>query len=245
MRSFLAFLSGLCLLLAVPLSAQRRPAFVVLRSAPIIEHLAATPRQASVRERLLTPEADSYKAALRAEKSPLVARMEQRGIVVDWQIETVLNAVLIQASAEDLAWLRTQPSVIAADFSPEFHRHLDAAASLISAPAVWKALGGSSNAGRGVLIGIIDSGIDQQHPMFADSGFNAPSGFPKTNASTGGTYTQQQSDCGQEFRLYLVAQLSHLQQPLRSERFRRRRSRHLCGLCGGRSPRDYAVQHYD
>jgi minor extracellular serine protease Vpr len=189
MRYFLAFLGGLGLLLAGPLLAQRRPAFVVLGSAPIIEHLAATPRETSVRERLFTAEAKSYQSALRVEKAALVARMQQHGIVVDWQIETVLNAVLIEATAEDLVWLRTEPGITTAEFAPKFHVHLDAAASLISAPAVWNSLGGSANAGRGVLIGIIDSGIEQTHPMFADSGFTAPSGFPVSDTAADKAYT--------------------------------------------------------
>jgi len=169
----------LCLLLTTPLSAQRKPAFVVLSSPPAIERLAAAPRETSVRERLFTTEAESYRTALRTEKAPLVARMQQRGIVVDWQIETVLNAVMIQATEEDLIWLRTQPGVTAAEFAPKFHIHLDQAANLINAPAVWNSpqVGGSANAGRGVLIGIIDSGIEQTHQMFADSGFTAPRGF--------------------------------------------------------------------
>src|ERR1035438_8912259 len=125
MKSFVAFLGGLCLLLTSPLSAQRQPAFVVMSSPAAIEHLAATPREIPVRERLFTAEAQSYKAALRAEKAPLVARMQQRGIQVDWQIETVLNAVLVQATEEELAWLRTQPGVATAEFAPQFHVHLD------------------------------------------------------------------------------------------------------------------------
>src|ERR1019366_2465236 len=105
---------------------------------------------------------------------------QERGIVVDWQIETILNAVLVQATEEDLLWLRTQPGVTAAEFAPMFHVHLGAAAKLINAPAVWQSLpGGQSSAGSGVFIGILDSGIEQTHPMFADFGFTAPAnGFP-------------------------------------------------------------------
>jgi minor extracellular serine protease Vpr len=189
MRSFLAFLGGSFLLLSLPLSAQRQPAFVVLGSSSAVEHLAATPRETSVHDRLFAAEGQAYKAALRAAKAPLVARMQQRGIPVDWQIETVLNAVLIQATEEDLAWLRTQPGVTAAQFARTFHVNLDAAATLISAPAVWQSLGGSLNAGRGVLIAIVDSGIQQTNPMFADSSFSAPAGFPVSDTSADKAYT--------------------------------------------------------
>ncbi len=188
MRFSVAFL-GLFTLTAIPASAQRQPAIVTLNSPPVVEHFVRTPREISVRRRLFTSEAASYRAALRTEKAPLVASIQGRGIPVDWQIETILNAVMIQATDDDLAWLRTQPLVTSAEYAPTFRVHMDAAAKLISAPAVWQALGGSTNAGKGIMIGIVDSGIDYRHPMFTDTGFTAPAGFPLTNQSTGGTFT--------------------------------------------------------
>ncbi len=40
-------------------------------------------------------------------------------------------------------------------------------------------MGGVSNAGAGIKIGIIDSGIDQTHPAFQDKSLTPPAGFPK------------------------------------------------------------------
>ena len=47
----------------------------------------------------------------------------------------------------------------------------------IGAPALW----GSTldTAGQGVKIGIIDSGIDPEHPYFDPTGYTMPPGFPK------------------------------------------------------------------
>jgi subtilisin family serine protease len=48
----------------------------------------------------------------------------------------------------------------------------------MNAPAAWSALGGASNAGAGIKIAVLDSGIDQTHPAFQDSSLTAPKGFP-------------------------------------------------------------------
>src|SRR6202012_1408149 len=104
---------------------------------------------------------------------PLVARMLQRGIPVTAQLETVINAILIDATDDDLAWARAQPEVQAAEFAVEMRPGLDAATALIGAPQIWAQLGGQDNAGKGIKIGIVDSGIDAGNPMFSDAGFPA------------------------------------------------------------------------
>src|SRR5437667_4471315 len=54
--------------------------------------------------------------------------------------------------------------------------------TLIGAPVLWNAVGGQSNAGAGVKIGIIDTGIDQTHPFLTDNTLPALAGFPKCDA---------------------------------------------------------------
>src|SRR5205085_6299870 len=56
---------------------------------------------------------------------------------------------------------------------------LDRAVGLMNVPGAWSALGGASQAGAGMKIGIIDSGIDQNHPGFQDATLTPPPGFPK------------------------------------------------------------------
>jgi subtilisin family serine protease len=58
----------------------------------------------------------------------------------------------------------------------------------IGAPALWEQLGGQANAGRGVKVAIIDSGVFVRrdaagnyagNPCFNDAGYTAPPGYPK------------------------------------------------------------------
>ncbi|MGH9559301.1 MAG: S8 family serine peptidase, partial [Bryobacteraceae bacterium] len=62
------------------------------------------------------------------------------------------------------------------------HRTLNRAVQLVNASAAWNTLGGQGNAGAGMKIAIIDTGIDQTHPAFQDSSLAMPAGFPKCTA---------------------------------------------------------------
>ena len=52
------------------------------------------------------------------------------------------------------------------DVTPEF----------IGATAAWSQLGGSTTAGEGVIVGVLDTGIWPEHPSLADNGIDHPGG---------------------------------------------------------------------
>ena len=63
----------------------------------------------------------------------------------------------------------------------------------IGAPTLWGQVGGQANAGAGVKVAVIDSGIfvrydDQGHytgnPCFNDAGYTAPKGYPRARRSS-------------------------------------------------------------
>ncbi|MDZ4797004.1 MAG: S8 family serine peptidase, partial [Bryobacteraceae bacterium] len=58
-------------------------------------------------------------------------------------------------------------------------RHLDTAVTLMNVPAAWSTVNGPQNAGAGVKIAVLDSGIDISHPSMQDSSLQYPAGFPK------------------------------------------------------------------
>src|SRR5260370_2094317 len=55
------------------------------------------------------------------------------------------------------------------------------ATQLMNAPAAWNALGGMQNAGAGMKIAILDTGIDQNHASFQDTSLKMPAGYPLCN----------------------------------------------------------------
>ena len=100
-------------------------------------------------------------------------------------MQTLLNAVFVKATETEAAALRGLPGVTAVREMRQFKRHLFTALDLMNVPAAWNTLGGVQNAGAGVKIGVIDSGIDQTHPAFQDNLLTVPAGYPKCSASPG------------------------------------------------------------
>ena len=92
---------------------------------------------------------------------------------------TVLNAIFVTVPASRVPELRAIPGVAAVRPIRRYKANLNRATQLMNAPAAWSQVGGQSNAGAGIKIGIIDSGLDNTHPAFQDSSLTAPSGYPK------------------------------------------------------------------
>jgi minor extracellular serine protease Vpr len=74
--------------------------------------------------------------------------------------------------------LRAIPGVKSVTPMRRARAHLNRAVQLMDAQTAWNAVGGQSNAGKGIKIAILDSGIDLTNPAFQDSTLSMPSGFP-------------------------------------------------------------------
>jgi len=87
--------------------------------------------------------------------------------------DVAVNAVGVQLNGTDLSTLRSAPGVTYVElegvFTPQAHEDPDL--SLVDVNEAWTAVGGSANAGKGVKVAIIDSGIDITHPCFDDAGY--------------------------------------------------------------------------
>jgi minor extracellular serine protease Vpr len=78
----------------------------------------------------------------------------------------VLNGFAIKLNGASLASLANHPKVKAVDGSWLYRPTMNVSVDLISAPAVWAGLGGQEDAGTGINVGIIDTGIRDDHPFF-------------------------------------------------------------------------------
>lgn len=117
---------------------------------------------------------------VRAAQVLVEQQLRQRQFRVTGAVQTVLNAVFVAAPPSREAELEGLPGVRRVVRLKRFRPVLDKAVQLVNAPAAWNALGGAGNAGAGVKIAVIDTGIDQNHPGFQQAPpVQEPAGFPK------------------------------------------------------------------
>lgn len=145
---------------------------VILSDAPVSSRFAT-------REDMQTSVADAYRLQIKAAQTALKANIESRGMHVTGSVTDLLNALFVTATLDHVAELQSLPGVAAVRPMRVSKLTLNAAIQAMNAPAAWNLVGGQSNAGAGIKIGLIDTGIDQTHPTFQDPSLSIPSGFPK------------------------------------------------------------------
>jgi subtilisin family serine protease len=94
---------------------------------------------------------------------------------VTGEVDISLNAVAVQLNGVSLGTIASAPMVTRAQYEGVY-RSLDANdpdLALINAMQAWQQGGGAANAGAGVKVGVIDTGIDVEHPCFNDAGYPA------------------------------------------------------------------------
>lgn len=152
---------------------------------------AAAHRSHSVSVR--TPAAVSYLRTLAASQRTLAGQLAVSipAARIGWHYGVALDGVSVVLPASDLARLRAIPG---ATVWPTVTYHslrdtpatptataADPGPALIGAPALWGQ--NLATAGQGIKIGLIDDGIDQEHPYFSPAGFSYPVGYPKGNTA--------------------------------------------------------------
>jgi len=183
---FKPFFLRVCLLAAAAstLFAQssRTRYALILEDAPVSERFAAR----AARESLA---ATNYRQQVEARQQALRTELITRKVQITGSVSTLLNAVFVMSSPDRADELKTLPGVKGIVKLRTRHLLLNRATQLMNAPAAWNALGGMQNAGAGMKIAILDTGIDQNHPSFQDSSLKTPAGFPICNVPNCASFT--------------------------------------------------------
>ena len=121
----------------------------------------------------------SYRAQLSAERNDFKKWLQANApkAKITGQFDISLNAVSVQLNGTSLDKLASAPMVQHVEYEglyyPTSDPYADPDLSLISAFNAWNVGGGSANAGDGVKVAIVDTGIDITNPCFSDAGYPA------------------------------------------------------------------------
>lgn len=160
-------------------------AIIELEGAPLVERQRQTISILQRRQRVdfESTETVAMEGELRGEQENFKARARLIAptLRVRTELRALVNAVSVEARGTEIAALAALPGVKRVELVREFHKLLDSSVPQINAPAMWERLGGAGQAGAGIKIAILDTGIDSTNPLFNDAGYSAPPGFPRSN----------------------------------------------------------------
>src|SRR5688572_28257513 len=134
-------------------------------------------------------EAGTHRSRIRAEQREMRGRLQARRARILDQVDTVANAMFVEATDAEAAQLSSLPGVKRVLPVRRLRMVLDHAVSLHKVVEAWNQSGGGDRAGVGVKIAIIDSGVDPDHPGLRSSPLTAPDSFPRSTAEADIAYT--------------------------------------------------------
>lgn len=185
---------------------------VQLSTEPAARLMNAEAHRFGVKSRLAQSEAaliTARRQAIATEQDGVGAAIEARGAKVLRRIDTVGNMLIVVAPGLSQSDLAAIPGVVRVYQNHKRKPLLDRALPYIKVPDAWTQIGGMSNAGAGVKIGVIDTGIDTTHPAFQDSSLQMPQGFPKVTYSADSVYTNNKVIVAREYNGSITDDYGH------------------------------------
>ena len=144
---------------------------VLLKEKPVVEQYPG-------RIEKTRAAAAPYRQHLQQVQAGLRPQIEGMHVRVTGSLQHLLNCIFVVATPAQAAALRKLPGVKAVTRQRQYRRADQDTVSNVAQAWAVPAIGGETNAGAGIKIGMIDSGIDQTHPAFQDPSLTPPSGYP-------------------------------------------------------------------
>ncbi len=144
---------------------------VLLNEKPVVERYPG-------RIEKMRPAAEPYRQHLQQVQAGLRPQIEGMHARVTGSLQHLLNCIFVVATPAEAAALRKLPGVKAVTRLRQYRRADQDSMSNVSQAWAASPIGGETNAGAGMKIGMIDTGIDQTHPAFQDPTLTPPSGYP-------------------------------------------------------------------
>jgi subtilisin family serine protease len=161
-------LAGFCQVFGAEKGAETRLVFAVLAGEPAAD-VAVRLRDRGLAKGEIAEATRARIAEIAAQQDAVVARLGQVGGAVEARFSRLANAIKVRLPLGQVEGLRRLDGVVDVQPVAQFRPLTSSSVPFIGATNVWNR-GNLSATGKGVRIGIIDSGIDYHHAMFGGSG---------------------------------------------------------------------------
>lgn len=118
-------------------------------------------------------DAMAYRGFLRTTQQARIADISSlvgHSIKVSHHYEITMNGIAAELTAAEAELVSRAPGVKSIEKEQIYHTDTYRGPTFIGAPTIWNAPtpGGNINRGKGVVVGVLDSGVNSTHPSFAD-----------------------------------------------------------------------------
>ncbi len=188
-------ITGLLLVIVTPLAfskdapdpASTPSCFVILDSPPVLLHQKQVSGGASIRSaqfKAMKSEAQNYERVLVAQQNSLEREIYEidNTAKVYHRFNQVVNALTVEIDSAKWDAMRSLPGVAYVAPNRKVKPLLTNSDDLMNLPEAFEQFNGGEDAGAGIFIAIIDTGIDVTHPALRSDGYSYPDGFPKGEA---------------------------------------------------------------
>jgi uncharacterized protein (TIGR03437 family) len=127
----------------------------------------------------------SARQSLLARQAAMEKSLQDSGIQVLDATHTLVNALYVAATPDQANSLRGTPGIQYIQRLHPLKRAVTRALDIGNIRTAWNQAGGAGQAGAGVKIAILDSGIDLDHPAFRNFSSPPPAGYPKCRTDNG------------------------------------------------------------
>lgn len=136
------------------------------------------------------PASKAYLAYLAERRAGAIARASAavgRQLTIAFEYQATFNGFAAKMTPEEARAIATVAGVVRVERERMFELHTDAGPAWIGAPSIWdgSATGDAGTRGEGIIVGVIDTGIDPWNPSFAATGDD---GYTHTNPLGAGKY---------------------------------------------------------